>query len=135
MRLEHVGSTAVPGLEAKPILDLQLSVTAIEPFKPYGAPLAALGYLFVPDPELPDYLFFGRPHEQPRSHHLHVCEAGSRHELRHLAVRDFLRTHTEEAARYAALKRALAERHPGDRLAYMAGKGPYLSELEARALR
>ena len=69
------------------------------------------------------------------SGHLHVCEAGSRHELRHLAVRDYLRAHSQEAARYAALKRALAERHPGDRLAYMAGKDPYLSDPEARALR
>jgi GrpB-like predicted nucleotidyltransferase (UPF0157 family) len=135
LRLEHVGSTAVPGLAAKPILDLQLAVAAIEPFEPYGAPLAALGYLFAPDPGSPDHHFFAKPHERPRSHHLHVCEAGSRHELRHLAVRDFLRAHDDEAARYAALKRALAERHPGDRLAYMAGKDPYLGELEARALR
>ena len=135
MRLEHVGSTAVPGLAAKPIVDLQLSVPSLEPIAAYGDPLARLGYLFAPDPEMPDYHFFGKPPERPRTHHLHVCEAGSEHERRHLAVRDFLRAHPEEAARYAQLKRAVAARHPRDRLGYIAGKDPYVRALEARALR
>jgi GrpB-like predicted nucleotidyltransferase (UPF0157 family) len=135
VRLEHVGSTAVPGLAAKPILDLQLSVASLDPLSAYAEPLARLGYLYVPDPEMPDYRFFGRPPERPRTHHLHVCRAGGDQERRHLAVRDFLRAHPSEAASYAALKRAVAERHPQDRLAYMAGKDRYVSGLEARALR
>ena len=134
VRLEHVGSTAVPGLAGKPILDLQLSVAAIDQRARYVEPLERLGYMFVPWPEWPDLHFFARPPERPRTHHLHVCEAGSQHELRHLAVRDFLRTHDDEAARYAALKREAVERHPGDRLAYMARKAPYMAGLEARAL-
>jgi GrpB-like predicted nucleotidyltransferase (UPF0157 family) len=133
-RLEHVGSTAVPGLAAKPILDLQLSVGALEPRAPYVEPLQRLGYLFAPAPEAPDFHFFGKPPERPRSHHLHVCAVGSHHELRHLAVRDFLRSHGDEAARYAALKRRVAERHPQDRLAYIEGKEDYVVGLEARAL-
>ena len=108
MRLEHVGSTAVPGLAAKPILDLLLSVAAIEPRQRYVQPLERLGYLFAPAPESPDFHFFARPPERPRTFHLHVCEAGSEHELRHVAVRDFLRAHDEEAARYEALKRRVA---------------------------
>jgi GrpB-like predicted nucleotidyltransferase (UPF0157 family) len=134
VRLEHVGSTAVPGLAAKPILDLQLSVAAIEPRARYAGALDRLGYLFVPDPDLPDSHFFARPPQRPRSHHLHVCQVGSEHEERHLAVRDFLRAHPDEAARCAALKRALVQRHPNDRLAYIAGKEQYVRELEARAL-
>jgi len=133
VRLEHVGSTAVPGLAAKPILDLQLSVTHIEVRERYVGPLERLGYLFVPAPESPDYHFFARPPERPRTHHLHVCEAGSQHEARHVAVRDFLRTHEDEAARYAALKRRVVARHPEDRLAYMSGKEEYLAGLEGRA--
>lgn len=133
-RLEHVGSTAVPGLAAKPILDLQLSVGALEPRARYVEPLERLGYLFVPAPESPDYHFFAKPPERPRTHHLHVCEVGSAHELRHLAVRDFLRSHDGEAARYAALKRQVAERHPQDRLAYIEGKEDYVVALEARAV-
>ena len=135
VRLEHIGSTAVPGLAAKPILDLQLSVPAVEPRGRYAGELERLGYLLAADPESPDHHFFARPHTRPRSHHLHVCEAGGRHERRHLAVRDFLRAHADEAARYAALKSDLAARHPQDRLAYIAGKERYVRELEARAMR
>ncbi len=132
--LEHVGSTAVPGLAAKPILDLQLSVGALEPRARYVEPLERLGYMFVPAPEAPDYHFFAKPPERPRSHHLHVCEVGSAHEFRHLAVRDFLRSHDDEAARYAALKREVVQRHPQDRLAYIEGKEDYVVGLETRAL-
>ena len=134
VRLEHVGSTAVPGLAAKPILDLQLSVADIAARTAYVGPLERLGYLFAPTPESPDYHFFARPPERPRSHHLHVCEAGSEHEFRHVAVRDFLRAHPDEAASYAALKRGLAAGHAPDRLAYIAGKDRYVAALEARAL-
>jgi GrpB-like predicted nucleotidyltransferase (UPF0157 family) len=133
VRLEHVGSTAVPGLATNPILDLQLSVAAIEPRASYVEPLEGLGYLFVPAPESPDYHFFAKPPERPRSHHLHVCELGSEHEFRHLAVRDFLRTYGDEAAKYAALKRQVVARHPRDRLAYIAGKVQYVADLEVRA--
>jgi GrpB-like predicted nucleotidyltransferase (UPF0157 family) len=134
VRLEHVGSTAVPGLAAKPIIDLQLSVGAIEPRERYVVPLAGLGYLFAPAPESPDYHFFARPPQRPRTHHLHVCETGSEHELRHVAVRDFLRSHPDEAARYAALKREVVARHPQDRLAYIEGKDEYVTALERRAV-
>ena len=134
LRLEHVGSTAVPGLAAKPILDLQLSVAAIEQRTGFVEPLERLGYLFVPAPESPDFHFFARPPERPRSHHLHVCEVGSDHERRHLAVRDFLRTHDQESARYAAFKQEAVARNPQDRLAYIAAKHEYVAGLEARAL-
>jgi GrpB-like predicted nucleotidyltransferase (UPF0157 family) len=134
VRLEHVGSTSVPGLAAKPILDLQLSVASIEPTAAYADPLEDLGYLFAPDPGSPDFHFFGKPAERPRSHHVHVCEAGSEHEFRHLAVRDFLRTDSAEVAKYAALKREIAPKHPQDRLAYIDAKEDYLTDLEARAV-
>ncbi len=62
-----------------------------------------VGYLFVPAPASPTYHFFAKPPDRPRSHHLHVCEVGSGHECRHLALRDFLRAHSDEAAGYAAL--------------------------------
>ena len=134
VRVEHVGSTAVLGLAAKPILDLQLSVEAIEPRGRYVEPLERLGYLFVPAPETPDYHLFAKPAQRPRTHHLHVCAVGSEHELRHIALRDFLRAHPDEAARYEALKHDVAARHPQDRLAYIEGKEQYISALVRRAL-
>ena len=134
VRLEHIGSTAVPRLAAKPIVDLQLSVDALEPRERYAEPLERLGYAFFPAPQSPDLHFFALPPERPRTHHLHVCAAGSAHEARHLAVRDYLRDHPGEAAAYEELKRWLVARHPQDRLAYMAGKQDYMDALEARAL-
>ncbi len=135
VRLEHVGSTAVPGLAGKPILDLQLSVPDIELRSSYVLPLRALGFLFVPDPTSEDYHFFAKPPERPRSYHLHVCEVGSKHEFRHLAVRDFLRSNPKEAVSYAAFKRELVAGAPEDRLAYIEGKSDYVMALEQRALR
>jgi GrpB-like predicted nucleotidyltransferase (UPF0157 family) len=134
VRLEHVGSTAVPGLAAKPILDLQLSVPAIEERAAYVGPLERLGYLFAPDPDWPDYHFFGKPRARPRSIHLHVCQAGSAHEFRHIAVRDYLRAHAGERAAYGALKRRLIAVDAQNRLAYIAGKERFVDELEARAI-
>ena len=134
VRAEHIGSTAVPGLAAKPIIDLLVAVVSLDPREPYAQPLERIGYLFDPAAGSPDRHFFAKPHARPRTHHVHVVEAGGEHELRHLAVRDFLRAHPDEAERYAALKRDVAARHPGDRLAYIAGKEAYMTALERRAL-
>jgi GrpB-like predicted nucleotidyltransferase (UPF0157 family) len=134
VRVEHVGSTAVAGLAAKPIVDLLAAVGSIAPQAPYVEPLERLGYLFASDPESPDLHFFARPPARPRSFHLHVCVAGGEDEIRHLALRDYLRTHPDEAARYAALKREVVARHPGDRLAYIEGKADFVAALERRAL-
>jgi GrpB-like predicted nucleotidyltransferase (UPF0157 family) len=134
VRLDHVGSTAVPRLAAKPIIDLQLSVPDIDPLDAYREPLERLGYLFVPDPESPDFHLFAKPAERPRTHHLHVFGSGSAHERRHLAVRDYLRAHPDEASRYEALKRRLIAEHPEDRLAYIEGKHAFMRTLESRAL-
>jgi GrpB-like predicted nucleotidyltransferase (UPF0157 family) len=132
--LEHVGSTAVPGLAAKPIVDLLVGVDALDPRERYAAPLEGLGYLFAYDPASPDRHFFAKPPERPRAFHVHVCRAGGDVEHRHLAVRDFLRAHPDEAEAYAAVKRAVAARHPRDRIAYVEGKHDHVAALERRAL-
>ena len=122
VRIEHVGSTAVPGLPAKAIIDIQVSVRDVRDFDSFVRPLERLGYLFAPDPDSPDYHFFGKPRERPRRYHVHVCAAGSGEEMRHLVVRDFLRSHPDEIARYADFKRDRARRSHHDRLAYIEGK-------------
>jgi GrpB-like predicted nucleotidyltransferase (UPF0157 family) len=134
VRIDHVGSTAVPGLAGKPIVDLQLSVADVDAHSLYVEPLEGLGYLFAPDPASPDFHFFGLPAARPRTHHLHICAAGSEDERRHLVVRDYLRTHPDEVSAYAELKRRLVARAPGDRLAYIEGKEEYVAALELRAL-
>ena len=135
LRVEHVGSTAVPGSAAKPIIDLLVAVASIEPRARYVEPLEGIGYLFASAPESPDFHFFGKPPARPaHSHHLHICVAGSEDEIRHLALRDFLRAHPDEVARYAARKREVVARHPQDRPAYIEGKADYVAALEQRAV-
>ena len=135
VRLEHVGSTAVPGLAAKPIVDLLLSVPAIEPRQRYVQPLQRLGYLFAPAPESPDL------HSSPgrRSVRARITCTSARPEASTSFATSPSGTScaptTSEAARYEALKRRVAGRHPQDRLAYIEGKSAYVAALEERAVR
>jgi len=109
-------------------------VKTIDPVAAYRERLERLGYLFVPDAHFAGWHFFAKPPKRPRTRHLHVVEAGRAHERRHLAVRDYLRTHPDEARQYEALKRRLVAEHPEDRLAYIEGKDAYMAALESRAL-
>jgi ribosomal protein S18 acetylase RimI-like enzyme len=124
----------VPGLAAKPIVDLQVSVERLDQHERYVQPLERLGYMYVPEPASPGRRFFAKPPQRPRTHHVHVCAAGSEDEFRHIVVRDFLRAHSSEAASYEAAKRKVAARHPQDRLAYIEGKHAHVEALEQRAL-
>lgn len=107
-RIEHNGSTAVPGLAAKPIIDIQISVAVLQPIVAYAEPLAALGYVHVPHADDAFCPFFHRPRSWPHTHHVHVVEAGGEEERRTLAFRDFLCEHNDVAREYAALKKQLA---------------------------
>lgn len=133
--IEHVGSTSVPGLAAKPTVDMQATV-AVDPIpiERLAAVLAPLGYVHVPFPSASYYPMFAKPASGHRDFHLHFCHAGGDQELRHLAFRDYLRAHPEAAAEYADLKRELAARHADDRPAYVAGKDGFVKALERRAL-
>jgi GrpB-like predicted nucleotidyltransferase (UPF0157 family) len=134
VRIEHVGSTAVPGLAAKPVIDIQVSVERMVPRERFVVPLETLGYEFVADPTDAEHEYFKKDVGGVRTHHIHVCPMGSEWERRHLAFRDHLRTHPEDSARYGQLKRRLAEQHPNDVMAYVEAKSPFVSEVEARAL-
>lgn len=96
--------------------------------------IEALGYLYVPEHETdsPERRYFRKPREGARTHHLHAVETGSAFRRDHLAFRDALRVHPAWAAGYAALKRALAERHRDDRAAYTEGKTAFVSSVLAR---
>jgi GrpB-like predicted nucleotidyltransferase (UPF0157 family) len=107
-RIDHNGSTSVPELDAKPIIDIQVSVHRLLPILSYAQPLAALGYVHVPHVDDAFCPFFHRPREWPHTHHVHVVESGGQEERRTLAFRDFLREHSDIATEYAALKRRLA---------------------------
>lgn len=128
-RIDHIGSTAVPGLDAKPIIDIQISVASFEPLDAFRAPIEAVGYAFRADnPELTKRYFRERPGE--RRTHIHVRRAGSFSEQFALLFRDYLRVDATRAAAYAAVKHELAARYhaPEDRHRYVDAKGPFIWE-------
>jgi GrpB-like predicted nucleotidyltransferase (UPF0157 family) len=119
------------------VIDIQVSVTSITPRQPFVDRLVAIGYEHRVDPIETEHEFFSKGYgdEPGRSRaHVHVCPAGSGWERRHLAFRDWLRTHPEDAARYEALKRDLAARHPRDIQSYVDGKTDFIRSIEELAL-
>ena len=136
IRIDHVGSTSVPGLAAKPVIDIQVSVRSLIPRADVVDPLVAVGYRHSIDPIETEHEFLSKGHDDGRSRmvHIHLCEAGGAWERRHLAFRDELRRDPEAAAEYAALKRRLAAEHPRDIQSYVDGKTAFVSATEARAL-
>jgi GrpB-like predicted nucleotidyltransferase (UPF0157 family) len=138
LRIDHNGSTAVPGLEAKPIIDIQISVAQLQPLRAYAEPLAALGYVHVPHADDAVCPFFHRPAEWPHTHHVHVVESGGIEERRALAFRDYLREHADVAREYAALKKHLAARTAAEdalsREAYANEKSEFIERVVQIAL-
>ena len=136
-RIEHVGSTAVPGLAAKPIMDIQVSSARVEPRRRFDELLAIRGYVHVPfGPRDRRYPFFQRPALWPTAFHLHLCVTGSTEELDHLAFRDYLRGHPETALEYAHIKRRLAKQTGTtleQRSRYSAAKTPFIATVLRRA--
>jgi GrpB-like predicted nucleotidyltransferase (UPF0157 family) len=141
LRIEHVGSTSVPELDAKPIIDIQVSVAParLVPLDPWIELLEPLDYHHLPLPSPPpdEYPFFHRPNRWPTTHHLHLCEFGGPQEKRHLAFRDWLRGHPEDRRAYAALKHELAAPlDETDRFAvfgYTKAKSAFIEALVERA--
>jgi len=137
-RVDHVGSTGVPGLGAKPVIDIQVSVRQLRPMTTYMIPLHDLGYTHSPHPDDVDYPFFHRPAEWPHTHHIHVCQQGSVEERRHLAFRDSLRGHPAVAADYCAVKLSVASHFDADsfesRNAYADAKCSFIEPIVRRAL-
>ena len=137
-RIDHNGSTAVPGLEAKPIIDIQVSVEQLNPIQAYADPLARLGYRHVAHPDDAVCPFFHRPSEWPHSHHVHVVESSGVEERRTLAFRDYLRDHSDVAHEYGVLKRRLAALYdagkPADREMYAIAKTEFINRVVQIAL-
>lgn len=131
---EHIGSTAVPGLCAKPVLDLLLGAAQLADIDARREALTALGYRYRPEHEaqLPERRYFTRDAGPAQLRvHLHAVVRGSAFWRDQLAFRDALRADAALAARYAALKRELAVRHAGDKPAYTEAKGPFVRAVLA----
>ena len=137
VEIEHIGSTAVVGLAAKPIIDIQVGVVSLDVSHQIVAAVEALGYVYVPDfeRELPNRRYFRRTSPiGVTTHHVHLVERTD-HEWwdRHIRFRDWLRVHPDDRDRYAALKRSLATEHRDDRDGYTEAKSAFIASVVERA--
>jgi GrpB-like predicted nucleotidyltransferase (UPF0157 family) len=132
--IEHVGSTAVPGLAAKPIVDVDVVVATASDLAPAIAALTADGYVHEGDLGVPGREALRAP-AGATPHHLYVLVAGSAELRRHLAFRDALRADAALRDAYAALKRTLAQRHAEDRAAYTKGKSAFIAAVLAHPVQ
>jgi GrpB-like predicted nucleotidyltransferase (UPF0157 family) len=131
--IEHVGSTAVPGLAAKPVIDIMAAVESLAASRPAIAALADIGYVYFPyQPEQKHW--FCKPSAAFRTHHLHLVPFASRWWNERLAFRDYLRRDRVTAKEYAELKQQLAKQHEFDREAYTEAKGPFIQRILKLAL-
>lgn len=132
--VHHIGSTAVPGLAAKPVIDILAVVKEIGAVDAYSAAFEAEGYECMGEFGIPGRRYFRKGGDW-RTHQIHMFAQGSREEIRrHLAVRDYLRAHPAEAAAYGALKTRLAGQYPQDIEGYCDGKDAFVKRLERQAL-
>lgn len=132
LRIDHIGSTSVPGLAAKPIIDVQISVASFEPLAAIRDPLTRLGFVHRADNiDLTKRYFREAPGE--RRTHIHVRQVGSWGEQFALLFRDFMRCHDDDAQRYAELKYKLAEQYRDKRGCYVNAKGPFIGETMMKA--
>jgi GrpB-like predicted nucleotidyltransferase (UPF0157 family) len=132
-RIEHIGSTSVAGLAAKPIIDMLVGVRSLDDFERHYDRLSVYGYEYIPEYErvLPDRRFFKRVARGVRTHHVHVVQVDGLYWKRYLKFRDQLRADSWLAARYADLKRRLAARFRLDRDAYTNGKTGFVEAVLA----
>lgn len=131
--LHHIGSTAVPGLAAKPTVDLLGETTSLDAIDGCTEKMDAIGYTAHGENGIALRRFFTRTAGGLRTHHLHLFPEGHAEVLRHLRFRDYLRVHHERAKAYEQLKRKLAQEFMHDAEAYSAGKNTLIRQLDAEA--
>ena len=135
--IQHVGSTAIPGIAAKPIIDLQIAVTSLEEIKIVAiSVLNKIGYEYWYENPDPERLFFVKgmpPFGEKRTHHVHIVESDSRHWHEKILFRDYLIAHPEIAHEYEQLKIELAHRYSYDREQYTKEKTTFIKNILQKA--
>ena len=132
VEIQHIGSTSIPGLRAKPIIDVLAAVESFAPIEDYERLLEPLGYHHHSHAEEDERIFFWKG--TPRTHHLHIVEYATWEHQRHIIFRDYLRRHPEMAQWYEQVKRELWIAFKGNRPAYTKGKTAFIKTIMARAV-
>ncbi|MZQ81234.1 GrpB family protein [Paenibacillus sp. 5J-6] len=127
--IEHIGSTSVQGLGAKPVIDFMVGVNELTEVEEFIEPLAQIGFEHVYHKEFPNRRFFRKGPRKAGTHHLHVYNYGSEEWKNQLLFRDYLRTHPDVLKQYNDLKQILAEQYRNDRTAYTNAKNPFITDV------
>jgi GrpB-like predicted nucleotidyltransferase (UPF0157 family) len=133
LEIHHIGSTSIPGIYAKPIIDILAGARDIADIDRHNDAMARLGYEARGEFGLPGRRFFTKGIPR-RTHNLHIFKAGNEEFTRHLDFRDYMIAHPEDARKYGELKRNLAEQHRGDIDGYCDGKDYFVKEMEQKAI-
>ena len=131
IEIYHIGSTSVDGLIAKPIIDIMPVVRDVNRIDDYNTKMIDIGYEPKGENGLPSRRFFQKGGDE-RTHHIHFYEMGNTEIERHLAFRNYLRTHPDVLKKYGSLKKELSQRFSRDIEAYISGKEQLVSEIEKR---
>ena len=132
--VHHVGSTAIPGIYAKPIIDLLVEVKDIALIDEQSSSMESLGYEAMGEFGIAGRRYFRKDSQEGvRTHHVHIFEFGSEQVERHLAFRDYMIAHPEEAQKYSELKRELAREYPTSIEQYMDGKDGFIRAIDRKA--
>ena len=132
--IHHIGSTAIPNIYAKPVVDLLVEVRDIIEVEGRSSAMESLGYEVMGEFGIPGRRYFRKDNREGiRTHQIHAFETGSAEVERHLAFRDYMISHPGDAQRYSELKRKLAEEHPQSIDGYMDGKDGFIKEMDRRA--
>lgn len=129
--IQHIGSTAVEGLAAKPVIDILIGLRRLLDAQDCILPIEGMEYEYVPEfeDEFPERRYFRKTANGKRTHQIHMVEIGSDFWKRHLAFRDKLRSNKTRADEYAALKKDLAEKFRSDRKGYTDAKSPFIESI------
>jgi GrpB-like predicted nucleotidyltransferase (UPF0157 family) len=133
--VHHIGSTAIPMIHAKPIIDMLVEVREVAKVDEQDLAMQALGYEVMGEFGILGRRFFRKDNEAGiRTHHIHTFEANSAQVERHLAFRDYMRIHAEDAQKYSELKQELAKKYPNDIEGYMDGKDEFIKEMDKKSV-
>jgi GrpB-like predicted nucleotidyltransferase (UPF0157 family) len=135
LAIHHIGSTSVPDMHAKPVIDMLAIVDDVAALDTCAERMTAIRYEVMGEFGIAGRRYYRRDNAAgERTHQVHAFAVGSPHVERHLAFRDFMRAHPHHASEYAQLKQRLAEQFPRDMDAYIDGKDPFIKAMEAQAL-
>ncbi|MBS4175615.1 GrpB family protein [Bacillus sp. FJAT-49736] len=132
VNIHHIGSTSIPGMAAKPIIDIMIEVESIEKVDSYNQEMIQLGYDPQGENGIPNRRYFSKGGDN-RTHHVHIFQTGNPEVERHLLFRDYLIVHPEEAKSYSNLKKSLSLQFPFDIEQYIDGKDCLIKELDEKA--